>query len=198
MRRSAPLLLLLLSACSSPSIWQRSLTKGPDAALALTSGVIPTLRTVPWERVESTMREIDRRITTSNVHPDDWTPEQKHETKAYLLRGLQVSQPAESVRILGSSQFRTTDPLNDATRELSAIASKLGADMVVWSSRVVGKADRVEQHMGSASTWGTGWYRDNAGNTRPDSYHEHSTLWIPVRMSVDETAAIAYFLRIQP
>ncbi len=186
----------MMGGCKTSTAWDRALTTGPDAAPGVSQSA--TLRTVPWERVQATFAEIEKDIAASDVHPDEWSAAQKAAEKAKLLKGLQVSQDPTRVLVLGHSQFSTTDNLAKAEKDLGRIAHNLGADMVVWSSRVLGKTDSVVDRPVTSSTWGTGWFRDNDGERRPDTYTEHTTSWVPVRVSLDEVGAVAYFLRVNP
>jgi hypothetical protein len=189
----------LLTGCKGPGVWERSLQRGPEAlpSAAIASADSPTIRRVPWDRVQSTLSDLEKDVATSDVHPDDWDADRKRTAKGKLLRGLQVSQDANDVLVLGHSSFRSTEKADDE-QELLSVARRLGADMVVWSSRVLGKADTIVDRPVSTNTWGTGWYRDASGERRPDHYNEHSTSWVPVRMTVDEVGAVAYFLRVGP
>ncbi len=185
-----------LGGCGVSSVWDRSLQVGPDTGAAYNGKV--TMRTVPWERVEATLGELHQEIATSDIHPDDWSDQKKAAAKAKLVRGLQVSQDPARVLFLGNSRFRTTDDLTKAQADLGRIAKNLNADMVVWSSRVLGKTDVIVDRPVTSSTWGTGWFRDTDGERRPDTFTAHTTSWVPVRVTLDETGAVAYFLRVNP
>lgn len=188
--------VLALGSCGVSSNWDRGLSSGPDQAAPVKSE--PVLRTVPWERVERALGELHQDVANSDVHPDEWTDERKTAAKAKLLKGLQVSQDPGVVRILGHSRFRTTDDLGRAHKDLSRIAKELGADMVIWSTRVLGKSETIVDRPVTSSTWGTGWFRDSDDERRPDTFTAHTTSWVPVRVTLDETGAVAYFLRVHP
>lgn len=184
--------------CASETVWERALERGPEASpmnASLANEV--TVRQVPWERVDRTIRELEASYASSDIHPDEWTPEQKLAAKGTLLRGLQVSQPAASVRVLGRSYFRTTDTMPRSDADLRALGAKLGANMVVYSTRVLGKADKIVSEPVTSNTWGSGWRRDRDGNYRPDTYSESTTSWVPLRISADETGAVAYYLFVE-
>jgi hypothetical protein len=191
------LMLLPLGGCSQASVWDQHLVKGPEAALApLAEGDRVVVRDVVWERVQTTLDEIRAIAAASDVHPSEWDASQQREVKSKLLRGLQVSQAPEGVQVLGSSQFRTTEPLTNREQSLSRIARDLGANMVVYSTRVLGKSDRIVRESVSTTTTGTAWLRDADERRRPETYSETSTSWVPVRVSADEVGAVAYFLRV--
>ncbi|HYF14995.1 MAG TPA: hypothetical protein VD971_07990 [Phycisphaerales bacterium] len=187
---------VFLIACSSPGVWERSVRTGPERAAPLASTTDVTVREVPWDRVQTALLDLEREIAASDIHPDEWPDPKRDAAKARLLRGLQISQDPRAVAILGTAQFRTTESLTATDDELRRIARRLGANMVVHSERVLGKADRIVDRPASANTHGTGWWREGDGSRSPDSYHESRTTWIPIRISVDETGAVAYFLRV--
>lgn len=118
--------------------------------------------------------------------------ERRRDADARLLRGLQVTQAAESVRILGVSEFRTTAFDRPDESELVELGRMTGGDLVVWSSRHLGKADAVvERPVTSTSTW-TGWY-GRGGRTR--AFSETTTTMVPVRVSADQYEFVAFVLR---
>jgi hypothetical protein len=187
----------LLGGCAAPSMWEKSLAKSKDASLVALDAAAPvTVRDVAWDRVQSTLREIEAARAASDVHPDEWSEDRKLAEKQMLLRGLQISQAAGDVTILGSSQFRTTDGIGDPQVVLPKIARSLGANRVIWSSRVLGKADKIVQEPVSSNRFGTVWYRDRDDRYRNDSYNEQQTTWVPVRVSADEVGGIAFYLRV--
>ncbi len=192
------LLAGVLSGCT-PSPWQQNYKgsiEGPS-----TPGSRVVVRTVPWERLQSALDEMRSEVAASDVHPDEWDAAKKLEHKARLLRGLQVSGAPDAVHVLGMSEFRTTHSVRPETDEgaqqLADTARKVGADMVVWSSRSLGKTDVVTDHPVSSWSTGSDYYRDpnDANRRRSTSYTEHTTTWIPVRVTRDEYGFVAYFLR---
>lgn len=192
-------MVLLLGACES-SRWQQSLKPGPDAAPGLAPADPIRIREVQWDRVQSTLEELRAAEAASSVHPQEWSPEAKLAHKAKLIQGLQISEPPAGVRVLGKSEFRTTDSAfavdqgGGGGTQLEQLARSLGADTVMWSSRLIGKADRVVQEPVTTYSSGSRWWRDGDRN-RPESFNEQQTTWIPVRVQADETAYIAFFLR---
>lgn len=190
---AAAALLGALGGCQG-SRWERGLATGPDAAAPLAEGAPVRFREAPWERVEATMDELRRAEAATAVHPSEWSAEQKAEHKAKLLAGLQISEPAPQVRVVGRSEFRTTDAINVPSAELESLARGLGADTVVWTRKLMGKADRVVSEPATSFTDGTMWSRDAEGRLRSRSYSETRTDWIPVRVRVDETAYLGFFL----
>jgi hypothetical protein len=154
------------------------------------------VRRAPWDRVQGALFTIERAASESDTPMEEWTPDKLREAEGTLLRGLQVSAPAERVQVLARSTFRTTDELpKDDT--LAALGARLGATHVVWSSKVVGQVSKVVQRPVTSSTFGTRYRRDRDGNREPDSYHESTTTYVPVSVTADEVGAIAYFLKIE-
>lgn len=170
------------------SKWEANLSAGPETAEMRQPETFVRFREVPWERVDGTLASMQSIVAGSATHPDEWTAAQKLDHKAKLLGGLQISEPVDTVRILGKSEFRTTDKIVAPSDEMKRLANELGADTVVWSAKLLGKADRVVQEPITVFNDGTYW-RDGRSRT------ETQTGWVPVRIQVDETAYIAFFLR---
>lgn len=187
-----------LGGCVTSTVWERSLERGPDLAPVIVgkSTSDSKVRNVPWERIESALQQLETQATASDVHPDEWPEDKKLAARGVLLRGLQISQPASSVNILGRSQFRTTTDLRNQEGNLQKVAAKLGANMVVYSTRYLGKTDTIVEHPVTSQSWRTGWHRSRDGDYHPNTYSENTTTWIPIRMSVDETGGIAYYLYV--
>lgn len=191
---------LSLAGCASQTVWEQNLERSGGEAVVLapldkTASV--TVRDIAWDRLQTTLSEIEQTRASSDVHVSEWTPAQKDAEKARLLRGLQVSQNPQSVTVVAHSQFRTTDELGDPRATLPEVARKLGANLVVYSTRVLGKTDKIVQEPVSTNRSGTVWYRDTDDRYRSDNYNEQQTTWIPVRVSADEVGAIAFFLRVE-
>jgi hypothetical protein len=195
-----------LGGCSSPSVWEQGYVGPRPPAKAGDSAVVGrsvTIRNVPWDRVQEVRRSIEAEASSSDVHPDEWPSEKKADVKARLLRGLQVSTDPSRVEILGRSEFKTTDTVRPETpegeAELAAFARRLGADMVVWSGRTLGKADKIVDRpvtTTSSSGWGRPWDGGRDGHSSRDwGYTDSSTSWVPVRIQADESGFVAFFLR---
>lgn len=191
------LLLTTLTACSAPSLWETNYTGNAAAPLAPTAPV--QVRKVAFERVQGTLKELEASAAASDTHPEDWTPNQKAEARAKLLKGLQISDDPASVSVLGRSDFRTTAALRPDGPDapvLADFARKIGATRVAWTNSYLGKADTIVQEPVTTWTDGTTWSRGRDDKHRkPSDYHESSTTWVPVRVQADEYAYIAYFLR---
>lgn len=155
------------------------------------------VRDVPWGHYEKTQEELEAMRSATDVHKDEWTAEKKEEYKSKLLKGLQVSEDSKSVEILGSSMFKSTDAIRPDSGELAKFASKIGATRVVWSNRGLGKRNVVVQEPVWTYTTGSDFFRDQPdGRRRSSTYTEATTTWVPVVIEVNETAWVAYFLRV--
>lgn len=183
----------MAAGCQS-SPWASGLGRGPDSAPPLPEGSSVRVREVPWERVEATLTALRADVAASPTHPDEWPAERRAEHKVRLLNGLQISEAPDTVKVLGKSEFRTTDRVSIPSEALTKVAISLGADTVVWSSRPLGKADRVVQEPVT-------WYNDGTsdwGRTDRGAFGEMRTGWVPVRIQMDETGYVGFFLRSKP
>ena len=193
-------LVLSMAGCATQSVWEQNLDQtngdGTVALAPLGKAAPVTVRDIAWDRLQTTLGEIEQARSSSDIHVSEWTREQRDAEKAKLLRGLQVSQSPQSVTVVAHSQFRTTDGVGDPRQTLPEVARKLGANMVVYSTRVLGKTDKIVQEPVSSNRSGTVWYRDTDDRYRSDNYNEQQTTWVPVRVSADEVGAIAFFLRV--
>jgi hypothetical protein len=185
-------MVVAMGGCQT-SWWEQGLSTGPESATARAEGTEVRFREVPWERVDATIAELRGVVAASPRHMDEWTASQKAEHKARLLSGLQISESPEHVRILGKSEFRTTERIHVPSEEMRTLANRLGADTVVWSSRLLGKADRVVQEPVTLFEDGTWWDRRD-GVRESSSFSQTRTGWVPVRVQVDEYGYIGFFL----
>lgn len=154
------------------------------------------IREVSWERIQSTLHELDAERAASDIHPDDWDPQRKLAAKAKLLRGLQVSEDPRDVTVLGRSVFRTTDRVRPDDGGLIAFARKIGATTVIWSSSYMGKADVVRSE--PVTEWRSGTWDRRDPDRGSRTFSENSTIWVPVVVQADERAWMAFFLRETP
>lgn len=199
--RRSPLALSLmlglaaLGGCAT-SPWEESYS-GVTLTVAKPDAAQVVVRDVPWDRYESAQATLETMRTKSDVHKDEWSAEKKTEYKSTLLKGLQVSEDPAGVDVLGSSMFKSTEPVRPDSGELAAFASKIGANRVVWASRGLGKRNIVVREPVWSYTNGSDFYREQPdGRHRSSTYTESVTTWVPVVVDVDETAWVAYFLRI--
>lgn len=184
--------VLMLTGCTSR--WQDAYVSTGVAAPELAPGTPVVVREITWDRMNATLSELQADRTKSDVHPDDWSAEQKEAARLKLLRGLQVQGDAD---VLGRSEFKSTEPDRGraSERELSEFAAKVGANRVVWASRFVGQTDVVKQEQAQVNQWRETRYRDANGAWRSSPYYDSTTIYVPVVVRADEYAFVAYFLR---
>jgi hypothetical protein len=184
----------VLQGCTS-SPWEQNFVATAEAP-PLANNAPVQLREVQWDRVQAGLREIEAKEAATDVHPEDWPPEKKAAVKGSLLRTLQVSEDPSKVEIVGRSTFRTTTPLSpESDRDLVTLARKVGADRVVWTRSLMGRADRIVQEPVTTfgTSFGTGWGHRRGPST---AFTQTSTTWVPVVVQADEIAYVAYFLRM--
>lgn len=196
------LLGALVGGCASPSPWDQSFLAEPPISVGSRGPGDPagavTIRKLPWERMTAALESLNAHAVESDIPPAEWPDQQVRQIKAELLRALQVTGEPERVEILGKSEFKTTDPLRpdfEDKQELETSARRLGATTVVWSSVLLGKADRIEQHSVSSYSTGSDWTRDERGRRRHEPFSENTTSFVPVRVQRDEVGYVAFFLR---
>lgn len=185
------LLLTLLTGCSTSHWEQEFVATAPIQPLPKEADV--HIREVDWDRLQRGLDDLRREAAESDVPQSEWTADQHEHAKALLLRTLQVTADPAHVDLIGRSEFRSTDHLRpDRDGQLAVLARKVGATEVVWSRRHLGKTDTIiEEPVTTYSTvheWG-------GRRHRGQSYTESSTTWVPVVVSADEFAYVAYFLR---
>jgi len=217
LRRASRLLsplvaIAALTGCApQPTIWEENYA-GQSAVAPVSSAAgghpvpLPVLvRNVPWDRVQTTLRELQDQAATSDIHPEDWPADQKSAAKAQLLRGLQVSSDPAAIDVLGRSEFRTTADVRPDTAhgqaDLVLFAQKIGADTVIWSSAYIRHSKKVvEVPVTSYTTrhdWWWGGYDRRYGRYYGGSPwgYESSTTWVPMKLPADEIGYTAFFLR---
>jgi hypothetical protein len=188
--------------CSGPSVWEQTFVAVPEGAgPALAEATPVRIRKVPWDRMSQILADIEHDATATDVRPENWSPQQKAEAKGRLLRSLQFELPPEATTVLGRSEFRTTEtilPEGPDRASLERFARKVGATEVMWSSRILGRTEKiVEQPVTSFSNgsfWGGGRRRDR-DRWWSNSYSETQTSWVPIRVPADDTGFVAFFLR---
>lgn len=185
----------VLGGCAA-SPWESSYNGIALKGASLDSGRV-IVRDVPWERYESTQAKLEAMRSQSDVHKDDWSEAKKNEYKALLLQGLQVQGDPAGVEILGSSLFKSTDTVRPNGGELAEFAASIGATRVVWASRGLGKRNVVVREPVWSYSTGSDLFRDQTdGSRRSSTYTESTTTWVPVVIEAEQTAWIAYYLRM--
>jgi len=184
----------VLGGCAGPSLWERTYqgVKAIDEPPRATAP-LPTLRDVSWERLMETRAELERAVAASDVHPSEWPADKRDAAKATLLRGLQVQENPADVEVLGLSQFSTTDNLRADSGELAKFGASVGASRVIYSTRFLGKADKIIDEPITTYHHDLGWYSDRRRRYQPWSHT--STTWMPIRVQADEHGWIVYYLK---
>jgi hypothetical protein len=183
----------VFAGCASP--WKASFEPAVEpASFEPTERVV--VRRVPWERLDETLREIERVRVESDVHPEDWTEARRAEEHAELVRALQIPADPDEVIILGRSVFRSTRDVSILDGGLSSFARSIGADYAIWSSTYLGKTTTVEQESVTRRGYTYRPFRHKSGHIDYDYIPFHETVYVPVVVERDEHAWVAYYARI--
>lgn len=187
-------LSLALSGCASPSLWETSYS-GPTQPLKKASETAPAarIREIPWSRMSDTLAGLREQAAKSDIHPDEWSAEQREAAKAQLLKGLQISADPARVEVLGRSEFRTTDTLKPTDFALQDFARRLGATTVVYAMTSLGKADTIVEKPITTTYTESSWR--GSGRGRDPIFSGSSTTWVPVRIQTEELGWVAFYLR---
>lgn len=177
-----------LGGCAN--IWQDHYR--PIGAIeALPASTSVEIREIPWERMERGITTAQTRAAESDVHPSEWDEATKVEARGELLRDLQVQADPATIRVVGVSSFRTTDTIRPWDGALADFASDVGADLVVWSDRYMGKADAIVDRTVYVDRIGDGRNRNGDDRTRFST----ETFNVPVVVRKDERGYTAFFIR---
>ncbi|MEM8756542.1 MAG: hypothetical protein AAGF47_02015 [Planctomycetota bacterium] len=147
------------------------------------------VREVPWERMDRAIEDSNARVAASDVHPSEWSDEEKIEARAELLTSLQIAADPAATRVLGVSSFRTTNRIRPWDGSLAAFAREVGANHVAWSDRYLGKAEAIVDRT---------VYIDSFGYGRRGFRSRRTTVTEPVVIKKDERGYTAFFLHIEP
>lgn len=197
--RSAALLapLLLVSAgfagCASP--WKRTFEPATEAVYPPTERVV--IRSVPWERVNTALREIERARADSDISPVEWGRDRQLAEQARLASALQLSEDPESLAVLGRSVFKSVGDVRVLDGSLSSFARSIGADYAVWSTTYLGKTQSVETETISRHGYTYGRHRRRDGRIDYDYLPYYETIYVPVVVERDQHAWIVYYVRIE-
>jgi hypothetical protein len=184
--------LMVLAGCGS-SPWASEFRSSGIAAGALTAQVPVRIREVPWDRIQQALAELEQERSESDIHPDDWDADRKLAAKTSLLRALQVSEDPRLVDVLGRSVFTTTDNIRPDDGELAKFARTKGATTVIWSSSYLGRTEVVRSE--PVTEWRSGTWQRWHGRGGGTYWSESSTIWVPVVVTADQRAWMAFFLR---
>lgn len=194
--RTIPVLLawVLLQGCTGPSVrvWEQSYQGTPEGVHE--PAAVVTVRQIPWSRLDETLQVIESERAASDVHRDEWSPDELLEEQVALLRGLQVSEPPEDIVVLGRSVFRTVDPVRPDDGGLERFARSLGADYALWSNDFVGTRRVTRQRPVQHSGFSTGVYV-GSGRRGVGGGPWFGTTYVPVAVDADEYAWVVYYLK---
>lgn len=186
--------LALLTGCTS--VWDQSYQPYLTAP-ALRSGEQVTVREIPWQRMQAALQEQKDIASSSDIHWQEWTDEQRLEANGKLLKALQISDDPRNVRIVGVSSFRTTDKVRPWDGELESFAKSRGAHYAVWANRYLGKAETIVTHTVWSDTTDYITYEDSTGENRRASRRRSTSSDVPLVVEKDETGYTAFFLRVE-
>lgn len=181
-----------LTACTSP--WRQTFEPATIADYPPTDRAV--IREVPWERIDSVLREIDAELAASDVHPDEWPAERLEAQKARLTTALQLSEDPADLDILGRSVFKSTADVDLFDGSLSAFTTSIGADYAIWSTSYLGRAQTIERE--PVTRTGAGWvrHRRRDGHVDYDYLPYNETLYVPVVLERDQYAWVVYYIRV--
>ena len=177
-----------LGGCTA-SVWEREFVRTGEVRAVEAGGPV-RMREVDWGRLQGGLEGMRRAAAESDVPETEWSADRRAAAKAELLRILQVTDDAAGVEVVGRSEFRATRAMRpERDEELVGLARKVGATDVVWSRRLLGKAETIIREPVTTYSTGWGWGRRSRGGM------ESTTAWVPVVVAADEYAYVAYFLR---
>lgn len=185
----------VLSGCAG-GVWSDGY-RPYESAAALPAEAEVTVREIPWERMESALREQEELRAASDVHMDEWSREQRLEANSKLLRALQVSDDPERVRLIGVSSFQTTSPVRPWNGELEEFARERGAHYAIWSDRYLGKAETIVTRTVWSDRTDFITYEDSLGEDRRATRQSSTSTSVPMVVEQDETGFTAFFLRVE-
>ena len=183
-----------------PSVWERSFVyepgRAPPLALSASRADAVVVRSVPWGRVGPALKAEHQRVLESKAHRDDWDADTARASELALLQELQLPIAADDAELIGRSRFRTTQQPNPNADGLRRFAAGLGADYVIWSSRVLGKVDTIKHEAVRTERWRS----DRVWNDNRKRYEyvrrwEPETTWVPVVVKRDEVWWVVFYLR---
>ncbi|MEO1716892.1 MAG: hypothetical protein AAFR76_07230 [Planctomycetota bacterium] len=184
------LALSALAMAGCKNIW-RDHYRPIGSIEALPSSSAIEIREIPWERMERAIAEAQTRAADSDIHPSEWDETTKVDARGELLRNLQIQADPADVRVVGVSSFRTTDIVRPWDGALADFAGEVGADLVVWSDRYMGKADAIVDRTVYVDSIGDARDLDDDERTRFRS----ETFNVPIVVQKDERGYTAFFLR---
>ncbi len=154
------------------------------------------VREAPFERIQAALDELHAEWVASDTHPDDWAPQRRQFASEKMLRALQLPADAATYQILGRSVFTSIEDIAPSDGELASFAQDIGADYAIWSRQYVGQRDTIVHEPVTTHGRRSYLYYDEAKRKwRTDSRSDSSTTYVPIVVSADEHAFIAYYIR---
>ena len=183
----------LLAGCNST--WKSTYEPASVATYPPTERVV--IREVPWQRVDTVLKEIDRARAASDVHPDEWPQAERDAEKARLVTALQLSGDPADIEILGRSVFTSTASVDLFDGSLSSFATSIGADYAIWSTSYLGTAQTIEREPITRTGYGFAQGRRRDGHFDYDYLPYNETLYIPVVIERDQFAWLVFYVRVK-
>jgi len=187
------LLFLVLTSAGCTSTWKSTFEPASPSIYPPSDRVV--IREVPWERIDSVLRDIDASRASSDTHPDEWTPAQREAEKSLLVTALQLSEDPASLEILGRSVFTSTANVNLFDGSLSAFGRSIGADYAIWSTSYLGKTQTVQREPVTSTGFGYSRHYRRDGHADYDYLPYQETVYVPVVVERDEFAWLVFFVR---
>ena len=200
---AAPRVVLLLAACAAATgcasnQWATNfqpVAAAPATEAPLAQNAQIAVREVPWGPFTELLQRLQARIAQDPRPLDQWPEPERTALKRDFLDGLNITLDPATITVLGRSEFRTTDFSAPDQNQIVEAARKVGANSVIWSGNYLGKVQSVQSQPVYAPASGYFGYRPD-----PVYYsrtYDPSVLYVPVVVSEDEYAYIAFFMRIQ-
>jgi hypothetical protein len=166
-------------------------SSGPSGAKSL---LAVREQKIVWERMDMALSALNQAQVESDVPRESWSKAQWEAADRKVLTALQAPDP--NAEILGVSRFRTVDFERPNDGDLAKMGSKIGARLVIWSSRYAGKGSKVSRETVFSQDWDTDHYYDpHSGRYRRSVFPDQRTSSVPVVVEADEFEFVAFWLR---
>ena len=192
---------VLLTGCG-PSVWEREFQPAATPTVAaISADSLPadspvTVREASWGRLMEFRINLAERIRESNMHGADWLAANRDVYTAGIIRVLQITEPADRVTLLGSSDFRSVDRLDGNDSRLEEFGRSIGANRVFWAFSLT-QARAKQQSINDQVFGADSGQFDRRLNNRGLGTADFSTPFTPMAVQRNETAWLVYYLRIQ-
>lgn len=192
---------VFLTGCG-PSVWERQFqplaapTAAAISAEPQPSDAFITVGEASWGRLMEFRINLAERIRESDMQGADWLAANREVYKAGLMRALQISEPADRVTLLGSSDFGSVDRLDGNDSRLEEFGRAIGANRVCWAfslTQLRAKQQSINDRVFGAES---GQFNRRLDN-RALSTADFSAPFTPMVVQRTETNWLVYYLRIQ-